>query len=371
MTVFITIPWFSPAFRAGGPIQSIANLVENFNENINYRIFCGNTDLNGEILSNIEFDKWVNFNSYTKVWYSSNKKNGKNILEQIKITNSDVLFIVGLFSWKYNIVPLLKAKVKNKILSVRGMLHPGALSQKPIKKKMFLGFLKLLQIQNKISFHATDSSEKIFIENVFGDKANIHVADNFPKKMKADLPLQKKENFLKIVTIALISPMKNHLLVIQSLLHCKAHIEYHIFGPIKDEVYWQQCKEAIKVLPHNIIVKYGGEMQPNKLDNMLAENHVFIMPSKSENFGHSLIEALSAGKPIITSHNTPWKNLLESNAGINVDTNENSMVNAINYFAEMNDENYKTFCTGAAQYAKQKVNVDAIKMQYQKMFFAL
>ena len=45
--IFITIPWFLPAFRAGGPIQSIANLVKEFNEDVEYFIFCGDTDLNG------------------------------------------------------------------------------------------------------------------------------------------------------------------------------------------------------------------------------------------------------------------------------------------------------------------------------------
>lgn len=42
---FITIPWFLPAFRAGGPVQSIANLVEECHEEVEYFIFCGDVDL--------------------------------------------------------------------------------------------------------------------------------------------------------------------------------------------------------------------------------------------------------------------------------------------------------------------------------------
>ncbi len=42
----------------------------------------------------------------------------------------------GLFSTLFSLIPLLTSNYK-KIISVRGMLHPGALSQKALKK----GFL--------------------------------------------------------------------------------------------------------------------------------------------------------------------------------------------------------------------------------------
>ena len=32
--IFITIPWFLPAFRAGGPIQSVANLVKEYEDGV-------------------------------------------------------------------------------------------------------------------------------------------------------------------------------------------------------------------------------------------------------------------------------------------------------------------------------------------------
>ena len=61
MIVFITIPWFLPAYRAGGPIQSVANLIENFSVDIEYRIFCADEDLNGEPLTGIVKNSSNNF----------------------------------------------------------------------------------------------------------------------------------------------------------------------------------------------------------------------------------------------------------------------------------------------------------------------
>jgi glycosyltransferase involved in cell wall biosynthesis len=368
VTIFISIPWFSPAYKAGGPIQSIANLINNYTDNTEYKIFCGNTDLNNEPLQNIVEDKWIMFNAHTQVWYASNNNASKNIKAQVKLIEPDVIFIIGIFSWQYNIVPLLFGKATKKILSVRGMLHTGALSQKKIKKRLFLNLLNLVQINKKTSFHATDNAEVDFIKNEFGEGAKIYVAGNFAKSMQHNSSLSKEVNVLKLITIALISPMKNHLLVLQALVNSTAAIEYNIYGPIKDAAYWELCKKQITLLPSNISVKYHGEINPSLIENVLSENHVFIMPSKSENFGHALIEALLCGKPTITSHGTPWNNLLDNKAGLNTDIDDSSIYNAINLFAEMNAEKYQQFANGAIRYASEKIDNQALHFQYQQMF---
>jgi glycosyltransferase involved in cell wall biosynthesis len=343
-------------------------LVNNYTNNIEYKIFCGNTDLNNEPLQNIVADEWIPFNAHTQVWYASNSNASKNIKAQIKILQPDVIFIIGIFSWQYNIVPLLFGKATKKILSVRGMLHTGALSQKKLKKRLFLNLLNVVQINKKTSFHATDNAEADFIKKEFGEDAQIYVAGNFAKSMQHNSSFSKEVNVLKLITIALISPMKNHLLVLQALANCTASIEYNIYGPIKDVVYWELCKKQIALLPSHIKVHYHGEINPTFIENALAQNHVFIMPSKSENFGHALIEALLCGKPTITSHGTPWNNLLDNKAGLNTDIDDSSICKAINLFAEMNAEKYQQFANGAIRYASEKIDNQALHFQYQQMF---
>jgi glycosyltransferase involved in cell wall biosynthesis len=39
------------------------------------------------------------------------------------------------------------------------------------------------------------------------------------------------------------------------------------------------------------------------------------MPSAGENFGHTMLEALSAGLPLVISDRTPWKGLAADQAG--------------------------------------------------------
>ena len=369
MIVFITIPWFLPAFRAGGPIQSVANLIENFTVDTEYRIFCADEDLNGEPLNGIVKNEWTNYNAYTQVWYAEKENVSDVICKEIAYIKPNVLYIVGLFSWHFNIVPLLFCKADRKIISVRGMLHPGALSQKRIKKRLFLTGLKILGVASKNIFHATDEIEAHFIKNVFGVNTTTLVAGNFAKNIAAQLPLEKTAGDLIMVTIALISPMKNHLMLLEALKECSANIKYNIYGPVKDETYWQKCKAVIAELPTNITVQYHGEIAPNFVAKVFAQQHVFIMPSKSENFGHAIAESLSAGKPVITSNNTPWNNLELNNAGINTATDVQSIANAISFFAMLNQPAYNKFATGSKLYSIQN-NKTAEKISaYRKLFF--
>ena len=157
-------------------------------------------------------------------------------------------------------------------------------------------------------------------------------------------------------------------MVLEALKECSAYITYNIYGSVKDEAYWQNCKHQIAKLPANISVQYHGEILPESVTKILVEQHVFIMPSKSENFGHAIAEALSAGRPVITSHYTPWNNLEINKAGINADTDLKSLANAITFFAELNQHEYNSFVTGAKQYSINNNNTTTTINAYRNLF---
>ncbi len=367
--IFITIPWFLPAFRAGGPIQSVANLVKEFHEEVEYLIFCGDTDLNGAELENIETNTWTYFNDHTKVWYAGPEKLSDSLVKQVEKQKPDCIFIIGMFSWHYNIVPLMFCKGVKKILSTRGMLHPSALSQKKWKKKTYLQFFKLMEYHFKVRFHATDKEEGNYIRNYFGEPAQVSIAGNYPNKIEL-LPVQAKEvGKLKLVSVALMSPMKNILKVLEALDSLTGEIQYDIYGPIKDEEYWDNCTRKIKILPVNIVVTYHREIEPQQVKEVLGDAHVFILPSKSENFGHAIYEALSSGRPVITSNATPWNHLEESAAGINVSTNDSEeLIKAIDFFLSIDRDEMEKWSRSAHEYAEKAINVEEIARGYREMF---
>ena len=365
----IFIDWFSPAYKAGGPIQSVLNLVNQKIEGIQYKVICSNKDLGGELLQGVKYDKWIQFNSHTQVWYNSENKTVLSLLKQLSKWEPDIFFINGIYSFYYNFLPLVFGSKTKKIISARGMLHAGALSQKGLKKAVYLKIWKLLNIHRKNGFHATNPEEEKFIRTVFGEKARVFVAQNLPRSLES-LPTTAKEiNHLHLISIGLISPMKNYLETIKALAYCKGIVDYSIYGPVKDAAYWRQCKEEINKLPANIQVHYRGDLPSQKVQEVLNRAEVFVLPSKSENFGHAIYEALTAGKPVITSHHTPWNNLQAAKAGFNISVeNDYELSEAISSFARMDSKELLEWADGAKTYAEKAIDINQIKEQYQKMF---
>lgn len=368
--IFITIPWFLPAFRAGGPIQSISNLVKEFRDEVCFYIFCSDTDLNGGALTEIRTGEWITFNAHTKVWYAAPSKISETLLKQVERVKPDILYIEGMYSWHFNIVPLIYCKAPKKIVSANGMLHPGALSQKRWKKMLYLQLFKALDFQLKVDFHASDAAEAGFIKRRLGDNVKVHVACNYPNTL-SQMPLPaKRTGVLRLLSVALISPMKNILLVLQALNSTAFDVQYDIYGPIKDDGYWKLCREVIKELPPNVLVTWHGDLNPAKVQEVLGSTHVFVLPSRSENFGHAFYEALSAGRPVITSHHTPWQGLLAAKAGMNVSLETTSgLSDAIGFFASMEEEQLQEWSLGAHAYAEKKVDLEMLRKDYAAMFF--
>jgi glycosyltransferase involved in cell wall biosynthesis len=363
MTLYILYDYFLPAYKAGGPIRSLANLSDLLKKDMDINIVCSNKEFGGEILPILP-DQWIN-KDYIRVYYAST---GFNKFRKTINNKNRVLFINGLYSLHFNLLPAMLLDGR-KIISVRGMLHPGALGQKRLKKKMYLLLWRSLGLHRRCEYHATSAEELQYVQDTFGRNAKIWQVPNMPHILSYYSLPQKKEGTLTIATIALISPMKNYHLVLKSLLDCKTNIDYHIYGPVKDKGYWNKCQEIISAMPSNINVKYHGEIIPEAIDHVLRYCHIFIQPSESENFGHSLYESLTCGRPIITSDFTPWNNLEPNKAGLNVSIEGTSdMTSAIDFFGRMDHDELCKWSVSARQYALDAINITELRKKYLQMF---
>lgn len=371
--VFILIDWFTPAFRAGGPIQSVHNLVQHYpKELVEFRVFTGNSDHDGTELQTVPWDQWHRFSSNTEVWYASPlTRRYAFIQEAILAWKPNTVFINGLFSPVFNFLPAWRLNHSHVVIAARGMLHPGALSQKPIKKKIYLAVWKLLGLHRKRSYHAAAVDEVQFIRDQLGVETRIYFAPNYPRVMPLQQVTRDTTKPLRLTSIALISPMKNHLIVLQQLMHVQASVVWHIYGPIKDTAYWDLCQQMIQKLPNHIQVIYHGELFPDQVEQALQHTDLFVLPSKSENFGHAIFEALSAGKPVLTSMGTPWNNLEMRRAGFNVDMDRNAahLGTYIDDVARWHVEDWHRAAQGARALAIESIQFDELHEAYHHLFY--
>lgn len=332
-----------------------------------FYIFTSDSDINEKKLSNIKQDKWQDYGENAKVFYASKTQRSDRLLKEIKKQKPDVLFMIGIYSWHFTSVPLFFARVPVKILSVRGMLHTEALAQKSLKKNIFLAALRFLNVKQRCIFHATDESEAAYISEVFGRRARIEIAANIPTLYPAMGKTDKSPEKLVLISVCLISRMKNILAVLKALSYCQYSIVYHIIGPVKDEKYWDICNQYISQLPANVSVKYRGAMAHADVLPFLRASDVFIQVSESENFGHSMVEALSAGLPVITSFQTPWKDLQKNFAGFNTLIQEKDILEAIDHFAAMDNTQFEKWSQGASNFICANLSVADAILQTRKM----
>lgn len=365
--VLICIDWFEPAFRAGGPIRSVANLVRQIAVGSQYYIFCSNRDLNNEVLD-VKSDVWIDYNAQTKVFYASAGNSRQKFAMVYNQIHPNVIYVNGLYSIPFNVIPLLYGKSVKKVVAPRGMLHEGALLQKKWKKKLFFIFWRGMGWHKKVVFHATNELEKRAIQKFFNTQVQVNVAENFPRLFEFHRNENKQKGVLRMLSLALISPMKNHLLVLETLLHCNYKVHYQIAGPVKDAAYWEQCMTLISKMPENVVVEYVGEIPPHQVESILVKNDVFVMPSESENYAHAIIEAMSSGCPVITSKHTPWNQLQLHQAGINVELNSSELLNAIDRFAEMNAAEFEVWSLKSNEYIMSNIQMNSIINQHKALF---
>lgn len=373
--VLVVYDYFFPAFKAGGPVQSLINLSTLLNGLTENKVYTGTKDLNEEkCLRGIERNKWMQVQLpgqaiFTEVFYS----NSLSLFQsEMKKTEPSILYLNGLYSFSFFIGPLFlsrgtgsKPKV---VICPRGMLQKGALSVKPLKKKVYLKALKLSGLLNDVHWHATNKEEEQDIKRMFGNHVGVTIAPNIPKNPVDVISYPEKEKErLRLVYLSLISEKKNLLSLLEVIKCTVEGVTLDIYGPIKDAKYWERCKLLIKECGGRAV--YKGDVQPYDVQNVFSHYDASILLTKGENFGHALYESLSVGRPIITSHFTPWNNMQKRTAGWNVDiSNFNEAIATINSIAALAKDDYSEYCKGAYKVASDYYdNLDATE-KYKKLF---
>ena len=279
-----------------------------------------------------------------------------------------------MFSPRFVVYPLwlaFKRKIKSRIVVCpRGALYNSALSVKKYKKIPLLFLYKQLAIHKLVTFHATNKREEAAIQKYFPGSKTV-VADNLPSM--AQLPfesVEKKAGSLKCIFIARIVPIKNLLFLLQALKETKdAQIELTIAGPIEDETYWAECKKHIAALPPNISADYIGPKANDELAGLIRRHHLFVLPTTGENFGHSIFEAMQAGRPVLISDQTPWLHLQQYSAGWDLPLKfPEKFTAALLQMAASTQEEFDVLAKSAWQFASRFINNPDNLKQYRILF---
>ena len=376
--VLIMAGYYLPSVKGGGPIQSIKNIVDNLSDRFDFYIVAADRDLGDiEPFRNIVVDTWVRVGK-AKVYYTDiSTLNWEKTKKFIDDSHCKIMYLNSFFDYKFTIVPLILNKSKkidvNKIIvAPRGQFSPGALGLKSKKKKLFISVSKIFGLYKNLLWHATADSEKEHIHKIFGDEANIIVANNLTanySNLTYDKDLEKSKGELRIVFVSRIHPKKNLKLAIQLLSKINGTVIFNIYGPIEDIEYWEECRREIAKLPVNVTVNYQGMVNHEDIISVFNKHHVFLFPTLGENFGHVISEALIGGCPVIISDQTPWRNLEEAQVGWDIKLNcTQKFIESIQKCVDLDEDRYRQLSTNAFNFGKSLSNNTADINQSIQMF---
>lgn len=388
--ILIFAPFFSPAYKAGGPIKSIKSLADFLSKDYEIYIFTNNRDIDGSLLD-IDSNKWINCNNYS-VFYTDKIGFIKNINIFLKLIKKvDLIYLNSFFNLFYSFFPFLLFsffKVKF-LIAPRGEFCDEALKIKKNKKKLFLCFVSLFfkGLLKRVSWHFTSNKElKESINNM--SKYNIlidkfYLASNLSNvslllnssediEKKYSLNYLDKYHCLKLVFLSRISPIKNLKFCLVVLKEVKSNVIFDIYGPIENKEYWEECCEIINSLPENIKVRYLGSVDQNHVKQVLEHYNVFFLPTLGENFGHAIYEALSAGLLTLISDNTPWVNLSKYQVGYDLPLDSiNKFVDIIEGYSFMSKIDLEKSRLRSKEFVSIYLNENQIKEDINVMFYSV
>lgn len=354
--LLIFADWFAPGFRGGGITRSTVNVAVLLKDVFDVFVFTRAEDFGvEEIYEGIETDKWELFDERINIFYCSKENlSFKTVKKIILDIQPDTVYLNNLYSYYFTWIPVwlnnknhYKAKV---VLATRGHLEKKALQKSKWRKKFFLMVAKNTDFFGKVVFQAVARMGVDTVKAHFKDN-EIKFVSNFPIFLPRERGgISKKEGELSALFVGRVSPEKNILWLLKAIENIDFQFVLEIAGGIEDEKYWQKCLKQIESLPKNITVNYLGEFQMNEVCKLYQKTHILVHPTKSEGFGHVIIEALSMGRPVLISNGTPWNNMEKRKAGWNFSLDSpTEILLLLDQIAGMNDEMYSQWSAGALE----------------------
>ncbi len=210
------------------------------------------------------------------------------------------------------------------VISPHGMLEPWALNHRAGKKRLAWWLYQRWILRAARLIHVTAAAE------------SASVAALLPKTLNRVVPLGTAPGpavsscaSKTAVFLSRIHPVKGLDLLLEAWAKAvPADWQLLIVGP-DEGGYTQVVAQHIRSLGLADRIQLTGPKYDEEKARLLAQSALFVLPSRSENFGLVVAEALMAGLPVITTDATPWLNLKARGCGWTVAPNVDALADSL------------------------------------------
>ena len=165
--------FYLPGYKGGGPIRTIASMVDILGDEFDFRIVALDRDLGcDEPYPGIIVNEWKQVGKAQVMYVAPGALTFTFLRHLINSTPHEVLYLNSCFSTRDSIMPLLLRRFglihsPVTIVAPRGEFSKGALNLKYYKKKIYLSGVKLFGLYRNITWQASSLHEKEDILAIF------------------------------------------------------------------------------------------------------------------------------------------------------------------------------------------------------------
>lgn len=323
---------YLPGYRAGGPVRSISNTIDRLGDEMVFRVVTMDRDLGDAApYQAVEMGRWNRLGKGWVLYLGPAARSLRQMARLLRDTPHDVIYLNSILDPVFTLRVLLLRRIgagsaKPVLIAPRGEFSPGAWSLKRWKKEPYLQCLRLLGAMRGIYWQASSDLERndiaraIRTKGVDGESDSILIAPNLAPCSGAEDRDETHSSRtagdpLRVCFLSRISPKKNLDFALQVLQRVRVPVRFSIYGPAEDRSHWGECQAIMKGLPPHVTAIHRGNVEPDRVVATLAEHDLFFLPTRGENFGHVIHEAMRAGLPVLISDQTPWRDLERCEAG--------------------------------------------------------
>jgi glycosyltransferase involved in cell wall biosynthesis len=323
--ILILTGGYLPGYKAGGPIRSISSMVESLGDEFEFRILTLDRDLHEtRPYPGIVSGAWMPVGKAQVMYLPPEQVRLGSLRRLIRETPHDVVYLGGGFDPTFVLRALVLRRLglvemPSVMLAPQGIFSKGALQIKSWKKWPFLALARQLGLYDGLTWHVSTMFEKNDVRaalRLHGKRHFVVVAPDIATVSTEPPPARRKSpGRLQVMFLSRICAMKNLDGALRILQGVDATIDFHIYGPAEDKSYWRACEAEMRKLPANVSATYHGPIAHSDVAAAMRAHDLFFLPTRGENFGHVIIEALREGCPALIANTTAFRNLESQCAG--------------------------------------------------------
>lgn len=371
--------FYLPGYKAGGPIRTLVNMSDRLGDEFDFRIVTLDRDA-GESspYPDIRPCQWERQGRATVYYMPPDQLSIASLSRLIREASPDVLYLNSFFDpsftqrvlWarRFHLIPPIPV-----ILAPRGEFSSGALELKATKKRIYLAVSRLVGVYKGLIWQASSTLEKEDIQKTVPGvpPENIRVAIDLAPALTMESQSKPRQlgDPLRVCFLSRISPMKNLDYALRVLQQVKAKVVFTIYGPKEVPEYWQKCEGLIAQLPPHVSVSWKGVLHPAQVHDELSRHDLFFFPTRGENYGHVIHEALSAGLPVLISDQTPWGEVEQQGVGWCLPLSDlERFAEVIDEVAAWPEETLSKVSEAACSYARKIAEKDTVLEDNRRLF---